>query len=58
MRREVAWYYRYGKYADRISRTSSGEQYVIGDWSWNRARPRCIEYIEDRMRAAGIYGAA
>jgi hypothetical protein len=55
MRREVRWYQQHGKYPDRITRTSTGETYVIGDWSWNRSRAGRQEHIESRMRAAGVY---
>lgn len=43
--REVDWYRRNGRFADRIARDSQHREYVIGDVSWNRdTRPR--EYIE------------
>lgn len=48
---EVSWYRRYGKHPGRIVRDSHGVEYVIGDWSWNRAR-RPSEYIEGAMARA------
>ena len=49
---EVAWYFKHGRYPElRIVRDGHGQQYVIGDWSWNRmAVPR--EIIEDSMSDA------
>lgn len=50
--REVAWYRINGKHPARISRRSSGGEYVIGDWSWNRDNPQAQEWIEPQMSAA------
>lgn len=48
---EVAWYRKYGHYAERIVLDGTGNDYVIGDDHWNRpGRPR--EYIEPTMLAA------
>jgi hypothetical protein len=33
---EILWYRKNGKYKDRITADSNGDDYVIGDWSWNR----------------------
>lgn len=53
--REINWYLNYGKYPQlRIARSRSGEQYVIGDWSWNSRHPNQQENIENRMQRAGI----
>lgn len=52
MRREVEWYLRNGAHGrERIARTKDGEEYVIGDWSWNRETGRSVEFIELRMTA-------
>jgi hypothetical protein len=53
--REVAWYRISGRHATRIKRDTSGQPYVIGDWSWNQERFGEEEYIESRMRSAGVY---
>lgn len=53
--REVDWYLKHGKYPNtRITSTSDGLRFVIGDWAWHRAHPRHEEHIEDRMKRAGI----
>lgn len=47
---QVDWYLRYGKYPrERIATDSSGVQYVIGDWAWNRKYPHYYETVEGRM---------
>lgn len=46
---EIEWYRRNGKYSERVKRTKSGDLFVIGDYSWNSARPQKPEYIEKRM---------
>jgi len=32
---ELIWYRENGRYPDRIATAASGEEYVIGDESWN-----------------------
>lgn len=50
---QVKWYRAHGKYPEqRISRTREGDEYVIGDWSWNRTQKHNPERIEGRMSAA------
>jgi hypothetical protein len=50
---QVGWYRRHGKYpAQRIARDSSGAEYVIGDWSWNRTQHR-HRYCSTCGRASG-----
>lgn len=60
---EVAWYRQHGKHSDRIRRAATGEEYVVGDWSWNRKHTDRHEVIEPRMwrervnkQAAGVAG--
>lgn len=48
--REVAWYRQHSKYpSQRIRRTSSGAEYVVGDWGWHRRAGAPTEYIEGPM---------
>jgi len=54
-RREVDWYKRHGRYAERIRLDASDHEYVEGDWSWNRTYLKNPEHIEDRMRRDGVY---
>lgn len=35
---EVRWYRKFGRFPERIKKDSSGIEYVIGDWSWNRSQ--------------------
>lgn len=51
MEREVKWYRRHGRWPERICRDSQGNEYVVGDWSWNRNRltSEKEEYIEHLM---------
>lgn len=45
---EVAWYRKHGKYPERIVRDSEGNEYVIGDESWNDLfphKPECVELL-------------
>ena len=48
-RLELAWYKLNGKYADRITKDATGQEYVIGDWSWNRLHPDRVEHFEHRI---------
>lgn len=51
-RQQVDWYKRYGKHPDeRIAIDGDGVRYVVGDWSWNRARQHDgkWESVESRM---------
>lgn len=52
MQREVDWYSRYGRFADRITKTSCGCPFVIGDWSWNSNHRDRQEFVEAAMIAA------
>jgi|SRR6185369_16100024 len=46
---EVEWYRVCGKYPElRIKKDTSGNAYVIGDWSWSRGKYP-PEVIEPRM---------
>lgn len=47
---ELEWYKIYGKYPERIKRDSKGQEYVIGDWSWERNYPNKPEWIDYKMR--------
>lgn len=49
---EVRWYRKHGKYPDhRIKREyrGQGQEYVVGDWSWNRNHPDHPETVEPMM---------
>lgn len=49
------WYRTHGKYpSERIVRAHSGtgEEYVIGDWSWNLLHPDKHEVIERQMESS------
>ena len=43
---EVNWYLINGAYRERIATGKSGQQYVIGDSSWNTRRTTKYEVIE------------
>lgn len=47
---EVEQYRLYGNYPDRITRDSSGQEYMIGDWSWNRLPQNKREFFEPVLR--------
>lgn len=52
---EVSWYRAHGRYGGlRIAREyrGGGAEYLIGDWSWNRAHPEQRELIEERVMEA------
>lgn len=53
--REVRWYRQFGKYPERISRTASGAEYIIGDLSWNKHHRGKGEAVEALMRCAKLY---
>lgn len=56
---DVAWYRQHGKYPeDRIRRDSSGVEYVIGDWSWERKFPKRPEVIDRKMATNHEFVAA
>ncbi len=46
--KEVDWYKRNGRHKKRIALDANGNEYVIGDWSWNRGN-RPEEFIEPQM---------
>ena len=47
---EIDWYLKNGKYGkSRITKDSNGNEYVIGDYSWNAINPNKKETIENRM---------
>lgn len=50
-RAQVEWYRKNGRYPERIRREHSGqgEEYVTGDWSWQRLHPDKPETIESLM---------
>lgn len=43
---EVIEYRESGKYPRRITTDINGNEYVVGDWSWNIQNPNSEEYIE------------
>lgn len=47
---ELVWYRKFGAYPSRITRDRSGNEYVIGDWSWNGNPRNPREYVEHLMR--------
>lgn len=51
MRVELDWYSVYGRYKKhRLAKErSTGQSYVIGDFSWNKKYPWLKEFVEDRM---------
>ena len=49
---EVAWYRQHGEYPQRIARDSSGNEYVIGDASWNARHEWARERVEPQMMRA------
>lgn len=54
---EVMWYRAFGRYPDERIITSDryGDEYVIGDWAWNRRhpdKPETVEPIMESWRAA------
>lgn len=49
---EVRWYRVNGLYpAARIAKDAYGNDYLIGDWSWNRGQ-NLSEIVEPRINAA------
>jgi hypothetical protein len=54
---EVEWYRLRGKYPDeRIKRTASEDEFVVGDWSWNRNNPDRQEYFEPVLYPPALAG--
>jgi len=49
---EIRWYRQFGKYPERITKDRSGQQYMVGDWSWNRNYPEKAETVEPLLRLA------
>lgn len=47
---EVEWYRKYGKHPERIVKDSSGQLYVIGDFSWNRPNTNKKEEFEPQYK--------
>ena len=48
---ELNWYFRYGKYKERISKDRKTEgTYVVGDFAWNKLHPDKQEYIEPYIK--------
>jgi hypothetical protein len=44
---EVAWYRKFGRYPNhRIRKDFRGQEFVIGDWSWNKMHPKNQEHFE------------
>ena len=46
---ELEWYRKNGKYPERIIKTGHLEEYVIGDWAWNRMHKDKKEAVEPDM---------
>jgi hypothetical protein len=51
---EIEWYRKNGRHKARIATDSNGDEYVIGDWSWNRMTENKDkqEFIETDTRLA------
>lgn len=47
---EVEWYRKHGKYPDeRIQVGNDGQEYVVHDWTWNRANHYRRETIKPQL---------
>ena len=54
--KEIEWYRENGSYLSRIAFDSTGNVYLIGDWSWNRiVGADRQEFVEEKMKKAGFY---
>ena len=48
---EVSWYRKNGKYPnERIVTDANDQEYMIGDWAWNKNNRDKPEYIEDMIK--------
>ncbi len=48
---EVIWYRKNGKYPnERIVTDANDDEYMIGDWAWNKNNRDKPEYIEDIIK--------
>ena len=50
---EIKWYRKNGRFKERITKDGNGNEYVIGDYSWNTFKNKNkLEHIELDMNFA------